>query len=265
MMTYSKTTSQRLLISLFSVLLAACTATPPPAPIIPEKVISKYAEQKEFQSLGDSTSKYRPIILHNPLLDARAALFKDDYLAALKLLKNKRYKKAYAAFEKIRIAAPEFSGPLVNQGIILTQLKKYKASEKTLLAAIKVNPDNPLTFNLLGISYRYQGKFKQAKQAYNNALLLDNFYSKAHFNLAVLAELYLQDYHLALHHFKQYQATLVKPDKSVKRWIKDISRRLPKNTTPNTTAKKKESTTPLLNTEIRPEIQADNQTQKAHP
>ena len=73
---------------------------------------------------------------------------------------------------------------------------------------------------------RSQGKFSEAKQAYQKALRIDPQYSKAHYNLGVLAELYLQDLSLALTHFQLYQSLQREPERMVGNWIKDLNRRV---------------------------------------
>ena len=52
-------------------------------------------------------------------------------------------------------------------------------------------------------------------------------YARAHFNLAVLGELYLQDMNLALNHFRAYQNLQKLPDENVANWIVDLERRAP--------------------------------------
>jgi lipoprotein NlpI len=81
----------------------------------------------------------------------------------------------------------------------------------------------------MGVVNRERGDFKSAKQNYQQALKIDTHYAKAHLNLGILADLYLQDYALALDHFEQYQALQKTPDKRVKGWITDLERRVERN------------------------------------
>jgi hypothetical protein len=56
-------------------------------------------------------------------------------------------------------------------------------------------------------------------------LALSPNYAKAHFNLGVLAELYLQDLPLALTHYEAYQNTQTEADSTVAKWVIDLQKR----------------------------------------
>jgi tetratricopeptide (TPR) repeat protein len=108
---------------------------------------------------------------------------------------------------------------------ILLKQEKYAEAEKQLRDALAINAKNPYANNLLGIALREQGKFKEAKAAYEAALALDPNYAKAHFNLGVLADLYMQDLPTALSHYERYQGLQSKPDPAVANWIVDLQKR----------------------------------------
>jgi tetratricopeptide (TPR) repeat protein len=108
---------------------------------------------------------------------------------------------------------------------ILLKQEKYAEAEKQLRDALAINAKNPYANNLLGIALREQGKFKEAKAAYEAALTLDPNYAKAHFNLGVLADLYMQDLPTALGHYERYQGLQSKPDPAVATWIVDLQKR----------------------------------------
>ena len=92
-----------------------------------------------------------------------------------------------------------------------------------------INDANPYAHNGLGLALREQGKFDDARIHYERALVLDPKYARAHFNMAVLAELYLQDLNLALKHFQAYQNLQKQPDENVANWIVDLQRRAPES------------------------------------
>lgn len=118
------------------------------------------------------------------------------------------------------------SGPLVNQGLIYLRQEKWGEALNVLDQALKINPQNPFAWNQRGVAFRAQGKFKDARAAYEKALAIDPQYAKAHFNLGVLADLYLQDLQLALLHYERYQSLQRKPDQAVGTWIADLRNRL---------------------------------------
>ncbi len=63
-----------------------------------------------------------------------------------------------------------------------------------------------------------------AKASYLAAIAADDNYAPAHRNLAVLADLYLDEPQLALHHMERY-AALVGDDKQVAGWVTELRRR----------------------------------------
>lgn len=156
---------------------------------------------------------------------AAAAAVAGDYAKALGLMSANKDADAMALLQKIAAAAPQFSGPQVNQAIILLKQEKFADATALLRAALVSNPHNPYAFNLLGVALREQGKFADAKAAYESALAIDPNYAKAHFNYGVLADMYMQDLPLALTHYERYQALQSKPDTVVDQWITSLQKR----------------------------------------
>lgn len=148
-----------------------------------------------------------------------------DYAKALALMNAGKDDEAFAQFSTIAAKAPQFSGPLVNQALILNKQQKFADAQALLEKALALNPRNPYANNQLGIALRGQGKFADAKAAYETALAADPGYAKAHFNLGVLADLYLQDLPLAILHYQRYQGLQSKPDPAVTSWIVDLQKR----------------------------------------
>lgn len=120
----------------------------------------------------------------------------------------------------------ELSGPLENQVLMHISQENWDSAMESVTAALKVSPRSPFFWNIRGIVLREQGKFSEARAAYEQALMIDPQYTKAHFNLGVLADLYLQDTSLAISHYAQYQALQNNPDATVSTWIADLRNRL---------------------------------------
>ncbi len=149
----------------------------------------------------------------------------DAYDRALDMMRQAQYPQALQEFENLAAHNPYYSGPWVNQGLIFIQQKRYDDAEKALRRAIAINDANPYAWNALGSTLRHLGHFDEARHAYERALSLDPDYARAHFNLAILGELYLQDLPLALTHYMRYQALQTEPDPAVAHWIVDLKRR----------------------------------------
>jgi tetratricopeptide (TPR) repeat protein len=172
-----------------------------------------------------SDTSNAPAVTVDPIKQQAAMAVGADYARALTLMKAGSDAEALALLRQIGAKVPQFSGPLVNQAVILIKQARHAEAEKALRDALKINPRNPFAGNLLGIALREQGKFTDARAAYEAALAIDPKYAKAHFNLGVLADLYLQDLPLALSHYERYQRLQSNPDPAVANWIVDLQKR----------------------------------------
>lgn len=155
---------------------------------------------------------------------AQAAI--KDYFAGVQMIKGGKLDDAMLVFQQLSAQHPMLSGPLVNQALILYRQEKWDDALAMVEESLKVNERNPFAWNLRGMIMRQKGKFPDAREAYERALLIDGNYAKAHFNLGILADLYMQDLRLALTHYETYQTLQRKPDPAVNNWIADLRNRL---------------------------------------
>lgn len=183
----------------------------------------KTEDRQPSEATADNSKS--PTVAVDTAKQQAAAAVGADYARALGLMSNGKDGDALVILKSVATKAPQFSGPLVNEGLIYLRQQKYAEAEKVLQSAIQVNARNPFAFNLLGVALREQGKFPDAKAAYESALAIDPNYAKAHFNLGVLADLYMQDLPLALSHYQRYQTLQGKPDPVVANWIIDLQKR----------------------------------------
>lgn len=188
---------------------------------------SRYAEQRTGDAAGESDAEHIPPVPHDPAVLPYAQQAIPEYARALQTMRAGELDKALVMFQSISSRYPQLSGPMVNQGLIYQRQKKYPESETALRQALEINARNPYAHNALGLTLREQGKFDEARQHYQTAVTLDPKYARAHFNLGVLAELYLQDLSLALKHFRAYQGLQRQQDQTVANWIADLERRVP--------------------------------------
>ena len=79
----------------------------------------------------------------------------------------------------------------------------------------------------LGVSYRHKGEFQKARNAYEQAIALDDNYADAHLNLGVLLDLYVGDGALALAHYERYLMLSPTGDAAVGKWVADLRNRKP--------------------------------------
>lgn len=230
-MSTSSTDPQRVIapaLLLMAMMLAGCTGKPPvsdsatgtaPAPVRPIR------EQPAVPTVGTSTSAHITVVPHTPADEAAAQMAIRDYFLAVQQMKAGNLEAALITFQTLAAQHPTLSGPRINQGLIYLKKGQWQDALDQLDDAIKVRPQNPYGWNLRGIALRELGRFKEARQAYEQALAIDPNYAKAHFNMGILAEIYLQDLPLALSHFERYQSLQTRVDPAVNNWIADLRNR----------------------------------------
>ena len=100
-----------------------------------------------------------------------------------------------------------------------------KLAEENLLKALAIDQAQPVANNELGMLYRRQGRFDDAKKVYINALSEYPDYLPVIKNLGILCDIYMRDPQCALEQFEKYQQ-YDPEDKTVKIWIADLKTRI---------------------------------------
>ena len=153
---------------------------------------------------------------------------KENYQQALSEFKSGNIKSAEIKFQKIIHNNPNIANAYINLAIIYLNQNHLDLAEDSLSKALKLTPENIYALNYMGIIQRKKGDFAQAKSLYEKALSIEPDYAYAHLNIGILFDLYFYDYKNAIEHYKKYQELTENKDKSVKKWIIDLERRLQK-------------------------------------
>lgn len=169
------------------------------------------------------------VVARDPEHEKQAQAARANYDRALIEMKKGNLDSALAQFRQLASQYPALAGPIVNQAIILRKKGQPEAAHKLLQDNLLSHGRNPYLLNELGAISRQLGQFKKAQASYESAIRIDPNYAKAHYNLGVLADLYLHDPALALQSFNRYQTLIPEPDKKVDGWIKDLERRAAKS------------------------------------
>ena len=101
---------------------------------------------------------------------------------------------------------------------------KLPEAAAALEKAVQASPQQAVFHNQLGITYRQQGQFSKARDAYEKAIALDGAYASPVLNLGILNDLYLQDRKRALVLYDQY-LVLAGGDAAVTKWVADLKNR----------------------------------------
>jgi tetratricopeptide (TPR) repeat protein len=136
-----------------------------------------------------------------------------------------RMDEAERGFKSVVQLHPELGGPHANLGVIYRQANKLPEAVAELELAVKASPRQPVYFNQLGITYRLQGQFVKAREAYERAVDLDANYAAATLNLGILSDLYLWDGQRALELYDRYLALTPGGDATVNKWVADLKNR----------------------------------------
>ena len=147
-----------------------------------------------------------------------------NFDAATELIRQEKYKEAITALDRVIAVEKRLAAPYINLAIAHNRAGDAKKAEENLVAALKIDPANPVASNEHGLLLRKQGKFEEARTAYNKALKKHPDYLPVIRNLGILCDIYLRDWDCALQQFEKIQE--INPaDEQVKIWIADLKRR----------------------------------------
>jgi lipoprotein NlpI len=154
------------------------------------------------------------------------------YAHALDAMRDGDKVRAEAALRQLLEKYPQFSGPRANLGILYFRANNMKQAKREFELALKVNAENVVSLNHLGIISRAEGRFEDAFAFYEKALKIKPDYAYAHLNFGILLDLYMGKLNEALTHYQRYQMLSEKQnkvkDKNVANWIIDLKRRIKK-------------------------------------
>jgi len=144
---------------------------------------------------------------------------------ALQLLQEEQYDTAISLLNSVVEQEKRLTAPYINLAMAYRQKGNEKLAEENLLKALAIDHTQPVANNELGIIYRKQGRFTDAKKVYITALSEYPDYLPVIKNLGILCDIYMRDTQCALEQFEKYQQH-VPEDKTIKIWIADLKARL---------------------------------------
>ena len=144
------------------------------------------------------------------------------YQQAIAHLKSNEPDKAERIFRTLTKESPSLTEPWVNLALIELKRNNIDAAEKLLNAALERDPTFPQTLNLLGVIESKKGNARQAEKFYSQAIAQRDEYAIAHYNLALLYDIYLQDRKKAVPHYQRYLELIDYKDENTSRWLEGL-------------------------------------------
>ena len=147
---------------------------------------------------------------------------REEYKKGIAALTNKDLKLATDIFMAFKQQHPGLAGAYSNLGLIHYKLNNYELSTRYIEAALKLNPKQSQAYNIRAQLHLINGEIKQARNNYIKAINLNPSYAIAHYNLALLYDIYLQDIEPAIKHYEKFMLLQKMPDETTKNWIKHL-------------------------------------------
>jgi len=149
---------------------------------------------------------------------------RNEYRKAILLLNKNQLDTAKDIFLKLKSTRPELAGPYANLAIIaLKQNQPDKALELVKTSLIR-NDKLPQALNLLAYIEQENGEIKSAEKHYLEAIKYNQNYALAHFNIALLYDIYLQNVDKAIPHYERYMKLINNKDKTTADWVEQLKR-----------------------------------------
>lgn len=144
------------------------------------------------------------------------------YALAMADIKVGKLDKASALLKELTEKHPDLAGPWANLALIDVKQNNLSKASTDLQKAIKRDPAMPQAYNLKGYIDKQQGKITQAIKDYQQAIAKKPDYALAHYNLALLYDVYLQDVPKAVDNYKRYLTLTNYQDKRTAEWVKEL-------------------------------------------
>ncbi len=153
------------------------------------------------------------------------------YQKAVTELNDSDYETAEKSFQKITKIDAELAGPWANLALIHIKQNRYQEAENKVKIALDKNPKMAQALNIAGVIEQRKGNINKAKNYYQKAITNKPDYALAHYNLALLYDVYLQEIAKAVIHYQRYLSLSDQQDKKTSIWVKELKRNLPQGDT----------------------------------
>ncbi len=143
------------------------------------------------------------------------------YRKALELIDKGDFKKALKPLQKLDKKYPFNVGVKINLASSYLSLGRLDNAASVAEQALKSNNTVAELHNVLGLIAIEQKRFRKAETEYLLAVTLNKNLANAHYNTALLYDIYFQDIPKAYTYYSNYLA-LVPDDQDVKDWLDQL-------------------------------------------
>lgn len=157
-----------------------------------------------------------------------ARISEDDvalFQSAMTKIEQEDYKQGVALLNEMVGRSRQSAVPFINLAMAYKKLGDSEKAEENLLAALEIEPKNPVANNEYAILLRESGRFDESRALYEKVIAWYPNFALANRNLGVLCDIYLRDYPCALEAYKAYSA-LLPDDEDAKMWVSDLEWRV---------------------------------------
>ncbi|MDI9245542.1 tetratricopeptide repeat protein [Marinobacter sp. CHS3-4] len=170
----------------------------------------------------DAVPQKRQAVKTEPLTDAQQAQME----SAREALDLENWASARSVLEALKTQRPKVSEIHAYLGWVARQQGEKEGAIEAYRTAFDLDPYDAVSANNLALLLREQGKFQAAVSLLQEGLEYSPNVADLHYNLAVIAELYLLDLELALRHYRAFRELNGQDSQQVAGWIADLERRL---------------------------------------
>lgn len=127
-----------------------------------------------------------------------------QFRKGVQLLEKGQAQEARYVFEKLRDDHPRNGIFHADLGVTYKRLGLLPEAIASYQKALEIDRGDAAIYYNMGIALRESGQFRKAEEAYKTALAIYPDFTDAHYNLAVLYDLYLNEPGQAIEHYRRF-------------------------------------------------------------
>lgn len=148
---------------------------------------------------------------------------RNTYRNAITALNNNQLDISESILKEILAHRPDLAGPWANLGLVYYKKNDAVNAVIAFQRSLKINPKQPNALNLMGVIEYNKGNIQKALEYYISAIQNKPDYANAHYNLALLYDIYHHDTPKAIEHYQHYMKITKYQDKETATWLQQLT------------------------------------------